>query len=324
MYLTNIALCYQNSTMMEKKRFNQDINVIGVGVENFPEGIAQAFEKLNNMLQPRERIYYGISYCGKNGMTYIAAAEEKYEGEGKQHGLEAYTIEKGEYLSDSITEWLDNTGEIRNTFEKLGKMGLAEEGKPIVEVYWNMSEMDCMVKIDVRKEMQQELESTVKEVKDIIASLDEESLNKIPSEGSWSAGQVVQHVSKVNKSFGRLIHGECTGTERLADDKVDLLRQTFSDLTAKREAPERVRPEERTFTKEELLKALEETTATIVSSIQTLEMDKTCTLFEMPRYGYLTRTEAVWFVIYHTQRHVKQLERMQETEYRRQKEESGV
>jgi hypothetical protein len=55
------------------------------------------------------------------------------------------------------------------------------------------------------------------------------------------------------------------------------------------------------------MNSLEEIKATIDHAIQTLELSRTCLAFEIPVYGFLTRTEAIYFVIYHTQRHIQQL-----------------
>lgn len=45
----------------------------------------------------------------------------------------------------------------------------------------------------------------------------------------------------------------------------------------------------------------------LITSFNTLDLDKTCTMFELPVYGYLSRYEAGVFVIYHTNRHTVQL-----------------
>ncbi len=56
-----------------------------------------------------------------------------------------------------------------------------------------------------------------------------------------------------------------------------------------------------------MLAAWEDTKAKITEAIKTLDLSATCTVFELPGFGEFTRSEWIWFAIYHTQRHTHQL-----------------
>ena len=142
----------------------------------------------------------------------------------------------------------------------------------------------------------------------MISSLHEEQLNTIPFKSSWTAGQVAEHLIKSNGGFAKLLFGPVKETERATDELVRGIKEAFLDFTIKMDSPASVLPTESRYKKEDLLNSFEDIKTTIGQAIQTLDLSQTCIDFEIPETGFLTRTEAVWFVIYHTQRHIHQLE----------------
>ena len=72
-------------------------------------------------------------------------------------------------------------------------------------------------------------------------------------------------------------------------------------------ASEAVTPKNNKYKKEDLLLALQDIQKSIKQVILHYDLSQTCLAFEIPVYGYLTRFEAVYFVICHTRRHIHQL-----------------
>lgn len=134
-------------TLMEKFILNEDLKVFGVEVKTFPIGIPEAFDSIINKLpaQP-ERTYYGLSTCTSNGISYIAAANETFDGEGEKNGYTSYLIEKGEYLAVTVTDWMKKTDSIKSVFQQMFLDARADRTKPCVEIYKNDDEMVCLVK----------------------------------------------------------------------------------------------------------------------------------------------------------------------------------
>lgn len=292
---------------MEKYHLQNDVKVFGFQVKNFPDGVGEAFDALIKMLPPAHtRPFYGISECSGEGVVYIAAAEETFDGEGKKYGCENYIVEKGEYISASLVDWTSKTHCIKDVFEEIVKDKRVDKTQPAIEVYKNMKEMICMVKIDQRKEVQSEFDTTMEELIPLVASLSNEQLNTIPFQDSWTAGQLAQHLIKANAGFLQLINGPVKETERTPDAMVETFRTEFTDYNLKRTSPEAVRPGNKTYITEELLQALEAIKASIDKALQALDLTKTCAVFELPVYGFITRLEGAWFVTYHTQRHIQQ------------------
>jgi len=132
-------------------------------------------------------------------------------------------------------------------------------------------------------------------------------VNTIPFEGSWTAGQLVQHMFLSNSGFVEMINGPVEETNRPADLMIEKIKEDFLNFDIKMESPDFICPEAKNYNKNELLQKLDQVKSNITAEVVNLDLTKTCNSFQLPVYGFLTRLEAVYFVIYHTQRHTEQL-----------------
>lgn len=299
---------------MEKYKLTDDINVMGFPVTTFPNGIGEAFDKLMNTIpDANDRPYYGIGECTPQGMVYIAAALQKYDGEAARYGYQKYKIEKGDYLAETVMDWPSKTACIKNVFEEMYKDDRSDRSKPSIEIYKDMYEMLCLVKINRTKELQQEFDAATNELAELLAGINEDEINKIPFEGSWTAGQLAKHVIMSDKGFDAMLHGPVKDTDRAPDEKVEKIKTDFLNFNIKMSSPEFVRPELTDYDKEKLLQSFKKIQASIDNAIQTRDLSKTCAAFEIPVLGPLTGLEAVNFVIYHTKRHAHQLKSIKQS-----------
>ena len=133
---------------METYNLKNDLKVFGKEVRTFPLGVAEAFHELLTMIPDgSHRAYYGLSHIDEMGkIIYKAAAEEKYAGEAEKYNCKRYLIEKGEYLSVTITNWRDNTDCIKDVFHDMMEDDRADKTKEVVEWYKTETEMLCLVK----------------------------------------------------------------------------------------------------------------------------------------------------------------------------------
>jgi hypothetical protein len=134
-----------------------------------------------------------------------------------------------------------------------------------------------------------------------------DELNVVPFEGSWTPGQVVQHVIMSVSGFAALLTGPVEDTTRQPDMYVENLRAAFLNFDIKMQSPDFILPPAIDYNKKELLHTLEELRTELNQFNQSLDMTKTCMGFELPVMGYLTRTEAATFILVHIQRHIHQL-----------------
>ena len=144
--------------------------------------------------------------------------------------------------------------------------------------------------------------------KKLIAGFDAVAMNKVPSEGSWTAGQVVQHMIIANAGFVQLLRGAVADTSRPIDLIVPRIAADFLDFEIKMESPKSLVPEDRLYEPHVLLDEIMKIQNDVKAIVEELDLTKTCVNFELPVYGFLTRIEAVYFVVCHTKRHNHQLQ----------------
>lgn len=141
----------------------------------------------------------------------------------------------------------------------------------------------------------------------LLSKFDEEQINVVPFEGSWTAGQVVQHMIKANSGFADILKGPVKDTERKPDEVIPQIKNDFLNFKVKMKTPDFLIPEAKNYDKNELVSGLKNIRENVIDATETLDLTKTCTAFELPVYGYLTRQEAVSFITCHTLRHTHQL-----------------
>ena len=158
-----------------------------------------------------------------------------------------------------------------------------------------------------KKAMLKEMEDTMIGWTEVLSSFNQEQLNKVPFEGSWTAGQVAKHLIMANFGFLEVLKGTEGETDRPADQKVARIKSDFLDFTTKMQSPDFILPKAIDYDKGMLISNIEELKDRLTEVILSSDLTKTCLAFEMPVYGYFTRWEAVYFVIYHSQRHLNQV-----------------
>jgi len=135
---------------METYSLEKEIKVFGIHVKTFPLGIADAFDELMELFDSTEhtRYYYGLSTCESNGtIRYYATAEERFAGEAPKGKYETFTIEQGDYLMETVKDWLQKTECIKDVFAELLKDDRIDRSSPCIEWYKNDEEMCCLVKL---------------------------------------------------------------------------------------------------------------------------------------------------------------------------------
>jgi hypothetical protein len=151
------------------------------------------------------------------------------------------------------------------------------------------------------------INDTLTDMINTLSLFSEDEINTIPFEGSWTPGQVAQHVIMSDSGFATLLKGPVKETDRQPDQFVNDLKAAFLNFDIKMQSPDFILPPAIDYKKEELLHNLEEIRTRLNQFDQTSDMTKTCTGMELPVLGYLTRWEATTFIIVHTKRHIYQL-----------------
>ena len=164
----------------------------------------------------------------------------------------------------------------------------------------------------MEQQLEKEIDRSMTALIRVLSLIEEEKINLVPFEGSWTAGQLAQHMIMSNSGFDELINGPVKDTSRKPDEFIEGIRTSFLDFSHKMESPDFVRPPKINYDKHELMQSLNEIRKRLNNTLKGLDLTKTCTAFEIPVLGYLTRLEAAHFVLYHTLRHIHQLKNIAE------------
>lgn len=153
-----------------------------------------------------------------------------------------------------------------------------------------------------------EVDKALSEMTSLLSSLDEQQINQVPFEGSWTAGQVGQHILLSIVNLPRMLHGPSEETtDRASDSKLGPIKRIFLDYSTKFTSPDFIKPKQKDYDKTELIAALDKTKHEIMEAANTLDLTKTSTVFELPGEGHLTVYEWISFATVHTTRHNHQL-----------------
>lgn len=158
----------------------------------------------------------------------------------------------------------------------------------------------------MNKELQMQIDQALTDLISVLFSIEQDKINVVPFEGSWTAGQLAMHMIMSNGGFADLINGPVADTHRDPSQHVDQLR-SFLNFNIKFESPEFVRPPKKDYDKSDLVVSLSEIKTKLNRALEKPDLSKTCLAFEIPVIGYLTQLEAAYFVLFHTQRHIHQL-----------------
>lgn len=145
------------------------------------------------------------------------------------------------------------------------------------------------------------------ELTDLMSGVDENKVNTIPYEGSWTAPQLLRHVTKSINGMTRALQMDATPATRNPSERTDELKKIFLDFSKKLTQPEFIVPEERVYEKQSAIEGLNKSFGRFKESAAVAKLDD---LVEGLPLGPITKLEIIHFVLYHTQRHVFQMKKI--------------
>ena len=149
-----------------------------------------------------------------------------------------------------------------------------------------------------------EIEQSVDDFLMMLSKFDNEQLNTVPFVGSWTAGQVADHLRKATDG---LPDQNTRPAHRDPELHVETLQALFLNFDVKYESPEFIIPDEGPFESRLLVKQFERLKSDNAAIARTKDLSLLCIDFEMPGLGALTRYEWLKFFVAHTKRHAHQL-----------------
>lgn len=161
----------------------------------------------------------------------------------------------------------------------------------------------------MRKEaiVRNDLKESTRELLRTISKFPEEHFNIVPPDGGWSAGQVAEHLIKVETGVVRLFAGDTEPCERNPEKKIDVIKERSLNFETKINAVSSTVPDDKPKDKEVVLDKLQDIRQRLIGMIELHDLSEKITGLAHPVFGSLTRIEWIYFNIYHAKRHLQQI-----------------
>jgi hypothetical protein len=128
-------------------------------------------------------------------------------------------------------------------------------------------------------------------------------INKKRADGGWSVGQIADHLVKGTDTN----LGATKKTDRPYDKNAAEIKALFLDFTKKFPSDPSIRPDEKQFSKNDLISTLRKSCENVLRMIDNEDLTVTCIDWEIPGWGNLTKYECVILYENHIIRHTKQV-----------------
>jgi len=147
----------------------------------------------------------------------------------------------------------------------------------------------------------------ISQITDLMSAVDEDKVNTVPYEGSWTTPQLLRHVTKSINGMTRAMQMEAKPAKRDPSERIDELKKIFLDFSKKLTQPDFIVPEERIYEKQSSIEELNKSFSRFKESAAGANLDD---LIEGLPLGPITKLEIIHFVLYHTQRHLHQMKKI--------------
>lgn len=140
----------------------------------------------------------------------------------------------------------------------------------------------------------------------VIKNFTDAAFNTKPANGGWSPAEVAEHILLLESAVALQLGNDPQPMGRKGDEKIEQFKSVLqSDF--KVNAPEAFHPKGG-HTKDYLINALQENRNRLTELIDTIALDKYPANFRHPMLGGLSNYEWLYLVVYHAERHIKQMQ----------------
>ena len=140
-----------------------------------------------------------------------------------------------------------------------------------------------------------------------VNQLTDSQLNSIPFHGSWSAGQVMEHVTKSNTGIAKALNIEGMAVGRNADAREPELREMFLDFSVKFQSPDFILPVRAHYEPKQVEEDFQNSLSLLKKVGDHANLEEA---IKHPAFGEITKLELLCFVKFHLQRHLLQLKKI--------------
>lgn len=160
---------------------------------------------------------------------------------------------------------------------------------------------------EAKKELSVELRKTVDEMTELFSTIDEDKVNTIPYEGSWTAGELLRHVAKATRGLHEMLGAPTRSLERDPGQRIEEFAAIFLNFSTKMKSPDFIIPEKKLYERQYSIDQFKKNFIGLEDAIQQADMSQ---VVEGLPFGEITKLEMLYFLLYHTQRHLHQLHKI--------------
>jgi hypothetical protein len=158
-----------------------------------------------------------------------------------------------------------------------------------------------------KEELLVSLKNIVSELLHLLNRFDGQNINSVPFEGSWTAAQVIDHITRSNLSITKAFTLKGDMINRDPAERVQELKNVFLNFNSRYESPDFILPTQEVYEKKMLIALLQRSVDKIKEVSCQADLSE---LINHPAFGNITKFEILHFVLFHTQRHIHQLKKI--------------
>lgn len=157
-----------------------------------------------------------------------------------------------------------------------------------------------------------DLDNNTQALVDCLSGFSPDTVNKKPNENNWSAAEVAAHLLRLDFGINRVLNGPTSDATRPYDAKMDVFKTALASIDRVLNAPESMIPSATPKDIQYVIDQIKEEREKMKTTIRTADLTQICVAFDHPYFGEFSRYEWLYFNIFHTERHLKQIERIRE------------
>lgn len=160
--------------------------------------------------------------------------------------------------------------------------------------------------------LQEALDNNTRLFLDILDTISPERLQQRPPQSDWSIMECAEHVMMIEENIANTLQGPVRPiAAREPDSKLPQIQASLLEFDQRLRVTRPVSPEDNHPDITTFSKAFRHNRNKIKATLADGNLDDECTGYEHPMFGILTRKEWAYFVIFHTERHLQQINRLE-------------
>ncbi|HET9824965.1 MAG TPA: DinB family protein [Chitinophagaceae bacterium] len=148
------------------------------------------------------------------------------------------------------------------------------------------------------------IDDTTSRFLELVSSFNSENINTIPFENCWTVAQVAEHITRSNNSIICSLQQNGKIISRSVDQRVQGLKDVFLNFDSKLQSPRFILPTRDIYERAAAIRELKTSIEELKETARKIDYQEG---INHAIFGEITKLELLHFVIYHTQRHLRQL-----------------